>query len=327
MKTVFITGCATGFGHRLAKRLLELGHNVIATDPSVADWPAQVGAPNPNLLVLPLDVRDTAQVKQAVADALAWSPVDVLVNNGGYAIFGSQEETDLSLIEELFAVNVIGVARVTQALLPTLRERGGTVVQLSSVAGRTVFPESGYYAATKYAVEAMSEALFQESCTFGVKVRLVQPGSFDTKFIPTAIAMSPEPSSESPYDHLREAWGKRKTETLEPPQDPMLVVNAIIASLDDSRPFYRVPVGPDSERIIALRDTLGADRWSRLAADRNGLEAPHSSGDFPGPDDILSEAAAGKAPRAEVLEALASGHLDHWRESETGLQALQILAR
>ena len=274
-----------------------------------------------------MDVRNAAQVQQSVADALAWSPVDVLVNNGGYAIFGSQEETDLSLIEDLFAVNVIGVARVTQALLPTLRERAGTVVQLSSVAGRTVFPESGYYAATKYAVEAMSEALFQESCTFGVKIRLVQPGSFDTKFIPTAIAMSPEPSSESAYDHLRDAWGRRKTETLEPPQDPMLVVNAIVASLDDPRPFYRVPVGPDSERIIALRDALGPDRWSRFAADRNGLEAPHAPGDFPSPQDIVSDATAGRRPSAEVLDAFASGHLDHWRESETGLQALQVLAQ
>ena len=102
--------------------------------------------------------------------------VDVLVNNAGYAVFATQEEADLEQIRDLFDVNVLGPARTTQAFLPSLRDRRGVVVQLSSVAGRMTFPESGFYAATKHALEAMSHALLCEAGPMGVRVRVIQPG-------------------------------------------------------------------------------------------------------------------------------------------------------
>lgn len=329
MQTAFITGCASGFGARLAARLLTLGWKVIATDPQVDRLDPLAHA---RCLRLALDVRQPDHVTHAVTAALAWSPVDLLVNNGGYAIFGTQEELDVEEMRDLFDVNVFGAARVTRALLPTLRDRAGTIVQLSSVAGRTVFPESGWYAATKYATEALSEALFQEACSFGVRMRVVEPGSFATNFLPSAIAASPARDASSPYAALHTMWDARKTAVLEPPQDPERVIDAIVQSLDDDVPFRRVVVGPDAERMIALRELLGADSWSRLAGQRNGLDAPPYDGDVLPARAVLGVWATHKRQPAELIDALEPtlyalhfGHLNHWDETEHGRAALEIL--
>ena len=259
MFTAFITGCATGFGRRLAERLLAQGHRVVATDrdPRTLD---DLGPPG-RVLKLALDVRHNDQVTAAVDAALAWGPVDVLVNNAGHAVFGTQEEVPLADIQDLFDVNVYGPIRVTRALLPALRASRGTIVQLSSVAGRMVFPESGYYAATKFAVEALATALSQETRSFGVRVRVIEPGAFATKFQKTAAAKSAPRSPESPYAGDHDTWDAQKLSVLESPQDPALVVDAILASLDDEAPFIRIPVGLDSARILAAHDDIAPDAW------------------------------------------------------------------
>jgi NAD(P)-dependent dehydrogenase (short-subunit alcohol dehydrogenase family) len=273
MRTTFITGCDSGFGHNLAKYLLARGERVVATDPNVTGLADRISPKaTDRLLVLPLDVRDESAVQQAVSAALAWSPIDVLVNNAGIALFCAQEEADLDLVSQMFDVNVLGPARVSRALLPTLRQRAGTIVQLSSVAGRTVFPESGFYAATKYALEAMSEALFQEACTFGVRMRLIEPGSFATRFLERASQLSPPRYPASPYATVRQTWDAKKQEALASPQDPSLVVEAIVASLDRSTPFERVVVGADATQILAERERLGPDGWSLSAAAKVGLD-------------------------------------------------------
>ena len=263
--------------------------------------------------------------------------IDLLINNAGIAVFGSQEETDLDKIRDLFEVNVFGPIRVTKALLPSLRRNQGTIVQLSSVAGRTVFPESGFYAATKYAIEAMSEALFQETSTFGIRLRLIEPGAFATRFQEHAQEASPPRVDDSPYADLWDLWDQRKNETLEPPQNPDLVVEAIIASLADPRPWLRVPVGADAERILALRDTLGADPWSTFAAERNGLTvSTHEDGQVRSALEVVSlwgkrrkNAKWKKAEQADLqptVSAVKLKHLDHWNDSENGRQALALLA-
>ncbi|MEQ1503303.1 MAG: SDR family oxidoreductase [Myxococcota bacterium] len=320
MWTAFVTGCGSGFGHALARRLLALGHRVVATDESTAGWPDALPATD-RLLVLPMDVRDDRAVSGAARIATGWGPVDLLVNNAGVALFATQEEAPVDAFRDLLDVNVVGPARVTRALLPSIRENRGVVVQLSSVAGRTVFPESGFYAATKHAIEAMSDALFQETCTFGVRVRVVEPGAFATRFLERAAALSPAPDAASPYAALRDRWGEEKRAVLEPPQDPELVVDAILASLTDPAPYRRVVVGPDAERILAVRDLLGPDGWTRLAGDRNGLDAPHGPGELPSPTELLALPAAD--PRWALASAVAArGHLAHWAQSDDGRAAL-----
>lgn len=334
MPTAFITGCGSGFGARLARRLLTEGHLVVATDPdpsTLADLEGREDA-----LVLALDVCDPAAVQAVVEAAIAWSPPDLLVNNGGYAVFGSQEEADLDAVRRMFEVNVFGVARVTAALLPTLRLRSGTVVQLSSVAGRTVFPESGWYAASKHAIEAMSEALFQECATFGVKVRVIEPGSFATNFGARATAESLPRDPASPYAAVHPVWDARKKDLLEAPQDPELVVEAIVASLSDPAPFSRVPVGPDATRMLALRELIGADPYTLLAGRRNGLVHPSThDGAVLAPDEVL--AAWEERDEADpdgliallepTLLALHLGHLHHWEADARGREALELLMR
>lgn len=315
MHRVFITGCSSGFGAGTARALLAAGHQVYATDP---DLGALSTLESLGARVLRLDLREPESIRRAVDVALDEAPPTALVNNGGFAVFATQEEGDVDQMRDLFDVNVFGAARVTQALLPQLRACAGTIVQLSSVAGRTVFPESGWYAATKHALEAMSDALYQETCTFGVRVRLIEPGSFDTGFLPAAIAASPPQDPGSPYAHLHPVWSERKVDLLEPPQDPSAVVAAIVAALDDPRPFYRQPVGPDAVRMIGLKRELGADAATRLAGQRNGGPAVAVLT----PDEVIT--APEDALHATRI-AWQRGHLRHWERTAIGRQALERL--
>ncbi len=299
MLQVFITGCATGFGNALARQLLGDGYRVVATDPDAEAVRRSLGE-HPNLTVLSLDITRPEQVADAAQRA---GEIDVLVNNGGIAVFGTQEEADLEKVRKLFEVNVLGTARITQALLPTLRRRKGTIVQLSSIAGRMVFPESGFYAASKYALEAMSEALFQEVGAFGVKVRLIQPGNFDTPFQAHAAQNSPPPPLSSVYSDFRPIWNSRREQVLCAPHSASLVVNAIIQSLTDPRGFIRIPVGEDAVRILQLRSVLAPDAWVRLMAQRHGIdeEIPTAGDIWSDSDSILAAQAAGflESVRAE----------------------------
>jgi len=263
MWTAFVTGCTSGFGLAIARRMRSLGHRVVATAPQPGDWMEQLGPVGPELLPLVLDVRDGDAVREAVSKALAWGPIDLLVNNAGKGYFATQEEGDAEAFRDLLDVNVVGPARTTRALLPSLRERKGAVVQISSVAGQAVFPESGFYAATKHALEGMSEALAQEVGPFGVRVRVIQPGQFATRFQESAAAISPSPGEDSPYAPLRAAWRTLRLGVLESPQDPELVADVVFASLADPAPYLWIPVGPDAEQILARRRALGAAAWGR----------------------------------------------------------------
>ena len=266
----FITGSASGFGLGLTRRLLADGWRIFATDESTGSLPELLRGADPDQLrISRLDVRDSIAVRASAAEARAWGPVGLLVNNAGFAVFGAQEELPVELFQDMLDVNVLGPARLTSALLPDLRASRGAVVQLSSVAGRTAFPESGFYAATKHALEAMTEALHQETAPFGVRVRLVEPGSFATGFLASAAQRSPAPPEGSAYAALRPLWAERKAELLEPPQDPELVVSAITESLKDEALFLRLVVGADAKRILEKREELGPDAWFRWSAARN----------------------------------------------------------
>lgn len=321
---VLISGCGSGFGRGLAVALLRRGAHVIATEPDVTGLEADLRGAAGDVGTLEVHPLDVARSEQVRAVAVAAGAVDVLVNNAGYAFFGTLEEGSSEAFARLLDVNVVGVHRLTRAMLPGLRERGGVVVMVSSIAGRTVFPESGFYAATKYAVEAMAEALFQETCSFGVRIRLVEPGSFDTNFLPTAMALSVARTPDSPYAPLRETWDARKVSVLEAPQDPTLVVDAILASLEDDRPFLRVPVGLDAARILAVRDALSPDGWVRLAAARLGCDPGHEPGDVLPPGQALVAPVDDLGP---TLVAWRAGHLDHWADLPRGPEALRRLAQ
>jgi len=276
MSSTLITGCATGFGRLVAQKLLQQGEYVVATDPNqeaVQQALDPDGAYQQQLRVLHLDLSDPTSIHEAANAALTWQPIKNLVHNGGYAVFGTQADTDLKAVRAMFEVNLFGAMELSQALLPSIRQQQGTLCLVSSVAGRMVFPESGFYAASKYGIEALGEALFVENCTFGVKVRLIEPGAFATQFLTRAQSASGPRNPDSAYTHLFPIWDAHKTSVLEAPQKPTLVADAIIGALSAGQPFERLVVGRDAVRILRARDASSPDAWVLDLAAKSGFTA------------------------------------------------------
>ena len=178
----FITGCTTGLGLALARRVLERGARVVATGRSIAQRGTGLESYGERALLLDLDVRDQAQIQSSVAAALArFGAIDVLVNNAGYGYQSSVEEGDDAAIRDQFEVNCFGLFALTRTVLPHMRTRGrGHIVNITSVAGFIGYPGSGYYAASKHAVEGWSDALAAEVAPLGIRVTCVEPGPFRT---------------------------------------------------------------------------------------------------------------------------------------------------
>src|SRR5438132_1400181 len=197
MTRVLITGCSSGIGRASAVELTKRGFDVVAT------------ARKPDTLEdldvtdkLALDVTDDASIAAAVRAA---GRIDVLINNAGFGVGGPIEKVPLDEIKRLYETNVFGCVRMIQAVVPQMRERGsGTVVNISSVAGRTSSPLGGYYSSSKFALEAISEALHFEIRHFGIRVIVIEPGGFQSSI----GEKSPEPYgiSDPPYDELAEIW-------------------------------------------------------------------------------------------------------------------------
>jgi NAD(P)-dependent dehydrogenase (short-subunit alcohol dehydrogenase family) len=188
MKTWFITGASRGFGRIWAEAALSRGDKVAATARKVEDIGDLKQRFDEAVLALPVDVNDTEQVKQAVAQAHAhFGGLDIVLNNAGYSLVGMIEEGTEAHVRALFETNYFGMLRVIQAALPLLRKQGsGHIVGVSSGLGITAIPLLGFYCATKWAVEALHESLAQEVKAFGIKVTLVEPGAYATEFAKAA---------------------------------------------------------------------------------------------------------------------------------------------
>nr|AIA11289.1 short chain dehydrogenase [uncultured bacterium] len=184
MKIWFITGASRGFGRIWAEVALSRGDKVAATARKVEDLRDLNERFGDAILTLALDVNDTDQVKQAVAQAHAhFGRLDIVLNNAGYSLVGMIEEGSEADVRALFDTNYFGTLRVIQAALPFLRKQGsGHIIGVSSGLGITAIPLLGFYCATKWAVEALHESLAQEVKAFGIKVTLIEPGAYATGF-------------------------------------------------------------------------------------------------------------------------------------------------
>lgn len=191
MATVLITGCSSGFGLETALAFGRRGHRVLATmrtparDETLGPAARAEGLP---ITIAPLDVRDAAQVAAVVSDLeREHGGIDVLVNNAGIELRAAIEDADEADVRRQFDTNVFGTVRTMQAVLPGMRRRrSGTIVNVSSIAGLVSRPFGGYYAASKHAVEAISEALHYEVAPFGIRVVLVEPGQYGTRLLDNA---------------------------------------------------------------------------------------------------------------------------------------------
>jgi NAD(P)-dependent dehydrogenase (short-subunit alcohol dehydrogenase family) len=184
-QVVLITGCSTGIGRDLAERLSRAGYTVAASARTMQDLSTLEAA-----LKLELDVTQPESIRRAVDSVVEkFGRIDVLVNNAGYAVRGAVEEVTIEAAQRMFDTNVFGVMRMVQAVAPHMRERkAGRIINISSVVGKLVTPANGTYAATKFAVEALSDALRMELAPFGVQVVVIEPGSIQTRFHATMEA-------------------------------------------------------------------------------------------------------------------------------------------
>ena len=268
MRTWFITGTSTGFGRLLTLSALEDGDTVFATarrrddlDKLVEDARDKSGTLHTGIL----DVTKKEHARAAAANAVnEMGHIDILVNNAGYGYMGIQEEGDLDEIKKMYEVNVFGLIAVTQAIVPHMRKAGsGTVVNLSSVAGRLAAPRGGFYQSTKWAVEALSQSLFFEMSRFGIKVRVIEPGAYDTDFGTRSIKVQESlQDGTSAYMEVAKEWtAAAQTFFKYGRQDPMEVIDAIKQSLDADDGILRVPVGRDTLDFLAVRDSKGDEEY------------------------------------------------------------------
>jgi NAD(P)-dependent dehydrogenase (short-subunit alcohol dehydrogenase family) len=273
-KTWLITGCSTGLGRILAEAVLARGDRLVATarDPGALGgllerYPATVRA-------AALDVTREGDAARAVALAeSAFGGLDILVNNAGYGVGGAIEEATPDEYRPMFETNVFGLIETTRAALPALRRTGGgRVLNFSSGAGIVGLAGQGYYCATKFAVEGISEALAREVAPLGIAVIIVEPGPFRTDFLGRSIQMAKQ---ELPA--YAETAGKfrafREANDGKQPGDPAKAVAVILRAVDAEKPPLHLVLGP---RAYALARTKLAD----FAADLDAWEAVASRTDF-----------------------------------------------
>ncbi|BBY63410.1 oxidoreductase [Mycolicibacterium helvum] len=268
-----VTGCSTGIGREIARAALESGNNVVVTArriESVQDLADEFGD---RALAIALDVTDKDLINDAVAAADAtFGGVDVLVNNAGNGYLSAVEEGEDAKVRLLFDTNYFGVVDTIKAVLPSMRERGsGHIINISSMTGLVANPPNAYYSSTKFALEALTEALAQEVKPLGIKVTAIEPGAFRTDWAKRSMWESSTPIGD--YDDnvgTRKALIKDFADHL--PGDPRKVAEAVlmVAGLDE--PPLRLLLGRDV--LKAVRDKIAAlsasiDQWEAVTKDVN----------------------------------------------------------
>lgn len=270
MSTWLITGTSSGLGRDLARAVLDTGHNAVlgARDPDKVE--DLLDAHPDTALAVALDVTDHAQVAEAVRlGEERFGAVDVLVNNAGHGYRAAVEEGDDADVAELFATNFFGPVALIKAVLPGMRaRRTGAVVNISSIGARITPPGSGYYAASKAALEGLSGSLRAELAPLGISVTIVEPGAFRTDFSGRSLQQS-----TTVIDDYADTAGTRRKENDTThgtqPGDPVRAARAIITAVEADTPPALLMLGPDAlAGIHAVIDTqLGELRtWETLSA-------------------------------------------------------------
>lgn len=274
-KVWFITGCSTGFGRYLAIEALEKGYKVVVTARNTNDV-QDIVAPYPETaIVVKLDVTDTASIKCSVATAIEkFGQIDVLVNNAGIGYFGAIEESEEAEVRRMFEINVFGLAHMTQAVLPIMRkQRSGHILNIASIGGLRSFPGVGFYNATKYAVDGLSEALSKEVAPLGIKVTIVAPSGFRTDW----AGRSANDSKIVIEDYAITA-GKNKGDIRgysgNQPGDPVRAAKAMIQVVETENPPMRLLLGAAALKGARLKLEELKQDFDTWAAVSEGADFP-----------------------------------------------------
>jgi NAD(P)-dependent dehydrogenase (short-subunit alcohol dehydrogenase family) len=269
MTVALITGTSSGIGQATALHLARRGYETFASMRNTAKagpLEAARAAEGLPLTVIELDVDDQASVEGAVARvAQSAGRIDVLVNNAALGPLGPLEFATDEIVRSAFETNVFGALRTVRAVLPGMRERrGGTIVNVSSVAGRMALFMNGVYASTKYALEAMSEVLAQELLEYNIRVVVVEPGFFETP-MPNAARTKIANDPASPYYRLEKLMRATYDGGLAGASDPSLAAEVIERAITSEEFCLRYPAGPDAEVNLALRSGVSDEDLIRLA--------------------------------------------------------------
>jgi NAD(P)-dependent dehydrogenase (short-subunit alcohol dehydrogenase family) len=264
----FITGCSTGLGRALAERVLQQGHRAVVTARNVAQIKDIVAAHPQTSLAIALDVTNRRQVGEAIAHAeQTFGGIDVLVNNAGYGYLAAVEEGEDDEIRAMFETNFFGLADITRRVLPGMRKRGsGHIINITSVGGLIGNPSAGYYNATKFAVEGLSEALAKEVEPLGIRVTSIEPGPFRTDWAGRSLKQPRK--TISAYDSTSGARRAQITgRSGRQPGDPVRAADAIIKVVESANPPLNLVLGADGLGRVRMKFKeflQSIDQWEAL---------------------------------------------------------------
>jgi NAD(P)-dependent dehydrogenase (short-subunit alcohol dehydrogenase family) len=262
-----ITGANSGFGRAIAEAAAAAGDLVVAAARRVESLVDQVGSSPPQIVPVTLDVTDHEAIRTTVANVIAeHGRIDVLVNNAGRTHVGAVEETTDEELRDLFEVHLFGPAALIRAVLPHMRaQRQGAIVQLSSMGGQLSFAGFGAYSATKFALEGLSEALADEVKPFGIKVLVVEPGSFRTSLF---SGYSGSKETETYADSVGKTRQMITAGNGQQPGDPDKAAAAILTALDAAETPLRLPLGGDAvDAVLTHLEDVKAEiaLWDKVA--------------------------------------------------------------
>jgi NAD(P)-dependent dehydrogenase (short-subunit alcohol dehydrogenase family) len=262
MARAVITGARRGIGREIALSLARAGHNVVATmrNTDGSDLPDIAASEGLPITLARLDVDDDASVA-AFFGATA-EPIDILVNNAGILSINAVEDESIATMQAIMNTNFFGAVRCMKAVVPAMRGRGsGLIINITSIAGRMAPFAQGAYAASKFALEAASEALAQELAPFGVRVALVEPGIIASDM---AVADLPRPRADSAYPHARRMLGFY-ADTGVSGTPPSIVANAVLDIVSGRTAAFRTLAGPDAAPFLAMRSGMTDEAWIALS--------------------------------------------------------------
>ncbi len=272
-KKWLITGCSTGFGRALALEALHQGNEVGVSARKTEDIQDIIDKYPQTAIAIKLDVTDETEIVSATSKMVAhFGGIDVLVNNAGIGYFGAIEESEDTEVRRMFDINVFGLANMTKAVLPIMRkQRSGHIVNIASIGGLVGYPGVGFYNATKFAVDGLSESLSKEIAPLGIKVTIVAPSGFRTDWAGRSANNSP-----IIIDDYASTAGANKATIREysgnQPGDPVKAAEAIVAAVNDPNPPLRLLLGAGAlkgarKKISELQRDFDAWEKTSMEAD------------------------------------------------------------
>ena len=273
-KVWLITGCSTGFGRELAKYVLSKGYRVAVTARNTADIQDIVAGFEDKSIVLKLDVTKPEDIKAAVAATKSkFGSIDVLVNNAGIGYFGAVEESEDAAVRNMFEINFFGLTKMIQETLPVMREqKRGHILNVSSIGGLVGFPAVGFYNATKFAVDGLSESLAKETAPLGIKVTIIAPSGFRTDWAGRSAN-----NSAIVIDDYATTAGKNKNDIRgysgNQPGDPVKAAHAIVKAVESANPPLRLLLGAAALKGARIKLDLlkkDFDTWEETTVGADG---------------------------------------------------------